>query len=179
MSLSTATSLVDIKVQHHTNTICTSEEACISYFCNYLISFVLQLLNLMCDRNILVDSDGQRLDRPNILIIKWSYEIHPSSAHPSRIWHTAMVGAVPAVELSPNHDKETVLTMLDTSNICISIISNTILSNRPHHPNSWRRHQMEAFFVLLALCPVDSPAPSQRGSNAGFDASLMWVRISC
>ena len=48
---------------------------------------------------------------------------------------------------------------------------------------SWRRHQMEAFLALLALCAGNSPVigefPSQRVSNADNDVYLMWVRISC
>ena len=45
------------------------------------------------------------------------------------------------------------------------------------------RHQMEAFSVILALCAgnllVTGKFPSQKVSNADFDVSLMWVRLSC
>ena len=49
-------------------------------------------------------------------------------------------------------------------------------------PFSLWRHQMEAFSALMSLCAGNSPVtgelPSQSASNAGFDVSLMWVRIS-
>ena len=48
---------------------------------------------------------------------------------------------------------------------------------------SWWSHQMEAFSELLALCVENSPVTdeflSQKASNADFDVSLMWVRLSC
>ena len=48
---------------------------------------------------------------------------------------------------------------------------------------SWRRHQMEAFSALLALCAgnlsVTGELSSQRTSNADFDISLMSVWLSC
>ena len=47
---------------------------------------------------------------------------------------------------------------------------------------SWWRHQMGAFSAWLVLCAENSPVtgelPSQSASNAGFDVSLMWVRMS-
>ena len=46
---------------------------------------------------------------------------------------------------------------------------------------SWWRHQMGAFSAWLVLCAENSPVtgelPSQSASNAGFDVSLMWVRM--
>ena len=51
------------------------------------------------------------------------------------------------------------------------------------HGNAWRRHEMEAFSELLALCAGNSPVtgefPAQRTSNSDFDVSLMWVWIKC
>ena len=48
--------------------------------------------------------------------------------------------------------------------------------------SSWWRHKMEPFSALLTLCAGNSPVtgafPSQRTSNADFDVSMMWVRIS-
>ena len=42
---------------------------------------------------------------------------------------------------------------------------------------------MEAFSSLQSLCAGNSPVtgefPTQKDSNADFDASLIWVRLGC